>query len=244
MTCLQTSIDPNGVATLNLARPDRGNALDAELVEALLESVRDIAANPAVHTLALRGQGPHFCTGFDLGDAEQRSDGDLLLRFVRVEELLQALWHAPVRTVAFAHGRAFGAGADLFAACDVRVAHAGATFRFPGVRFGVVLGTRRLAARVGVDRANAILLHGEALDATKALSAGLATATTTDDPTAWLLAREPPIVDRATLAAVRERTRPPSGDEDLAALVRSAARPGLAQRIADYRSELARARQR
>ncbi|MEI7447126.1 MAG: enoyl-CoA hydratase/isomerase family protein, partial [Burkholderiales bacterium] len=164
----------HGVACIELNRPARGNALSASLVEALLAAVRRACADPSVHTLAFAGAGRHFCTGFDLGDLESLSEGDLVLRFVRVEALLDAVWRAPVRTVAIATGRAWGAGADLFAACDVRVAAADATFRFPGAAFGIVLGTRRLAERVGTERARAWVTTGATLDAAEAAAAGLA----------------------------------------------------------------------
>jgi enoyl-CoA hydratase/carnithine racemase len=108
----------------------------------------------------VHGEGPQFCTGFDLAHNEAQSDGDLLLRRVRVEQLLQAFASAPVRTGGYAHGRTWGAGADLFAACDLRVAHASATFRSPGAPFGLVLGTHRLAQRVGPDGTRTLLLDG------------------------------------------------------------------------------------
>lgn len=197
-----------------------------------------LSANGEIHTIAFHGEGKHFCTGFDLAEAQARSDGDLLLRFVRVEQLLQAVWSAPVRTAAYAHGRAWGAGADLFAACDIRLAHASATFRFPGARFGLILGTRRLAERIGGDRARHVLLSGETLDAERAVDAGLASQQVEADLAAWLASLQAPAVDRQTVAAIHMRTRDSGADEDLAALVRSATRPGLADRIARYRAEL------
>ncbi|WP_431267837.1 enoyl-CoA hydratase/isomerase family protein [Dankookia sp. P2] len=119
-----------GVATLSLNRPDRGNALGPELVEALGEAF-DRAVAHGARMVVLRGEGRHFCTGFDLTDLETLSDGDLLLRVVRIEQLLQRIHAAPVTTLAVATGRTFGAGADLFAACDRRIAAAGASFAFP-----------------------------------------------------------------------------------------------------------------
>src|SRR3954465_10141982 len=109
------------LATLSLNRPDRGNALGPELVEALAEAF-DRAVAHGARLIVLRGEGRHFCTGFDLTDLESLSDGDLLLRVVRIEALLQCIHAAPVTTLAVATGRTFGAGADLFAACDRRIA--------------------------------------------------------------------------------------------------------------------------
>ena len=227
--------EASGVLTLTLSRPALGNALDETLVEALLAAILAAGDDDALHTLVLRGAGKHFCTGFDLSDLAQQSDGDLLRRFVRVELLLAALWHAPLRTVALAQGRTFGAGADLFACCDVRTAQAGASFTFPGARFGLVLGTRRLATRLGESRALACVTSGEVLDAPTALTTGLASAVADGDLDAWLAALQAPVTDRATTAALKAATRPDQRDTDLAALVRSAARPGLKARIVAYR---------
>ncbi|MGE3847233.1 MAG: enoyl-CoA hydratase/isomerase family protein [Gammaproteobacteria bacterium] len=224
-----------GVLTLTLSRAALGNALDDTLVEALLAAILAAGDNEALHTLVLRGAGKHFCTGFDLSDLAAQSDGDLLRRFVRVELLLAALWHAPLRTVALAQGRAFGAGADLFACCDQRVAQVGASFTFPGARFGLVLGTRRLAARLGESRALACVTGGEVLDARAALATGLASDLVDGDLDAWLAALPAPVTERATSAALKAATRPDMRDADLAALVRSAARPGLKARIVAYR---------
>ena len=245
----------HGVACLTLSRSNRGNALSAELIDALLLAMEQACADPSVHTLAFLGDGKHFCTGFDLSDLATQTEGDLLLRFVRVEALLDAVWRAPVRTVALASGRTWGAGADLFAACDLRLLTEDATFRFPGAGFGLVLGTRRLAERVGADHARAWVSDGRTIDAPTALARGLAHTLTDPLPLAPE-AREAavlercgvaPAVDRVTLAALRMAGRSGGGpggdalaDTDLAALVRSAARPGLKDRIIAYRERSTR----
>jgi enoyl-CoA hydratase/carnithine racemase len=221
----------DGVATLTMNRAERGNALSAELVEALIEGVNAALADDEVHTLVLRGQGRHFCTGLDLSDLDQASDATLLWRLVRIETLLNAVWQAPKRTVAVAQGRTWGAGADLFAACEQRVALPGATFRFPGAQFGIVLGTRRLALRLGGDAARDLLTSGGEWDTTQALARGLASH---GEEPGW----QAPKVDAATGVALRTATRAAEGgdlrDADLAALVRSAARPGLVARVRRY----------
>ena len=219
-----------GTATLELARPERGNALGEELVEALLVQVRAALADDTVHTLVLRGQGRHFCTGLDLSDLQASTDAQWLHRLVRIETLLATVWAAPKRTVAVAQGRAWGAGADLFAACEVRIAQPGTTFRFPGARFGIVLGTRRLAARIGEVHARRLVTEGGELDAAQARAWGLADAH--DEPPL-----PEPVVAGSTAAAIRAATRvgeEAARDADLAALVRSAAEPGLRARIAAY----------
>lgn len=229
----------DGVAHVTLARLARGNALAPPVVETLLDAVAAAVHDPRVHTLVLRGRGRHFCTGFDLSDAESAGDGELMRRLVRVEQLLAALWHAPVRTVALAHGRTFGAGADIVAACDRRVATPDAEFAFPGARFGVVIGSRRLAVRLGEDVARRFVTEGETLSAAQAHAAGLLTDIVDEGALdAFVASLPPPVTDRATLAAMRAAMRPDQRDADLAALVRSTAVPGLAARIVRYRATL------
>lgn len=225
-----------GVTTLTLNRPGLGNALGPGLVESLIAESGQAIADPATHTLVLRGEGRHFCTGLDLSDLDTVSDGDLLLRLVRIELLLSMWWHAPARTVALAHGRTWGAGADLFAVCEQRIAAEDTTLRFPGAQFGIVLGTRRLAERIGTDAARRAVLEGAEFDARAALAAGLVSAIG-DQPTQPTLPTQPTSpVDRVTAAAIRAATRADHRDADLAALVRSAAVPGLRARIAAYRA--------
>ena len=229
----------DGVASVWLDRPERGNALSAAAVASVLASVTAALDDPAVHTLVLRGRGRHFCTGFDLSGLEGESDASLQERFEHLERLLQAVWHAPVRTLAFATGRAWGAGAALFASCDIRACAPDATFRFPGSAFGIVLGSRRLAELIGWDRARPLVTEGATLDAPGALAASLATDLVTEEAQAWLAARlSAPVADRATMAAIRAACRPDHRAVDLATLQASASRPGLRSRIADYREAL------
>ncbi len=228
-----------GVATVWMDRPEKGNALSATAVDALSASVAAVIADPSVHTLVIRGRGRHFCTGFDLSDLGAETDASLRNRFIALEKLLQLVWHAPVRTAAVATGRAWGAGADLFASCDIRACTGDTTLRFPGSAFGIVLGTRRLVELIGWDRARPLVSEGATVDAAAALAAGLATDLVEGDFEAWLAARcAPPVADRATLAQIREATRPDHRAADLASLDRSASRPGLVQRIDAYRKSL------
>jgi enoyl-CoA hydratase/carnithine racemase len=226
-----------GVATLRLMRTQRGNALSAELVEQLILAVNAACADPDVHAMVLCADGPNFCTGFDLSGLENETDASLFYRFVRIEMLLDAIWRAPVRTVACAHGRTWGAGADLFTACDTRAAAPGTTFRFPGAGFGLVLGTRRLTERVGTDIARRCVVDGMALSAEDALTYKLATELVTDYDQGWLDGHcGKPALDRSTIAALRKESLAQASQGDLAALVWSAAPPGLKQRIIAYRA--------
>jgi len=240
-----------GIAAITLDRAERGNALSADLVDALADAFGRAVADESVHTVVLRASGRHFCTGFDLSDFDGETDATLLARLVRIEILLDMVWRAPVRTVAIGQGRIIGAGADLFAACDLRLLAAGASLRFPGAGFGIVLGTRRLAQRVG--DATALRWVGEAatITADEAVATGLASGfvasaegaacvealngAPSGAPAPLPAALAELSVDRRTFAALRRAVRDDWADADLGALVRSAAPAGLKARIETYR---------
>ena len=222
--------------TFTLQRPEKRNALSSDLVDALLASVEYAHAQSA-SALVFRGAGQNFCSGFDFTEVETESDGDLLLRFVRIETLLQAIAASPCLTVALAHGRNFGAGVDLVAACRYRIASPEATFCMPGLKFGLVLGTRRFGAIVGSARAARILGQAATFHAAEALD--LQFVQRIVEPDAW----DEAIADaQANAAALDDATRrllygalsADKPDADLAAVVRSAARPGLHERLARY----------
>lgn len=230
-------IDRQGAAhVLTLARPDKMNALSAELVEALFAALDEAEAGGA-KLIVLKGEGKNFSAGFDFGAWQEQSEGDLLLRFVRIETLLQRLAASPCLTLALAHGRNFGAGVDLFGACKWRVSAPDATFRMPGLKFGLVLGTRRYAALVGAERARAVLEQAATFSAEEALRDGFASRI--------VAAQDWPDIEREALDAASALScasrvqlyaalSAETPDTDLARLVRSAAEPGLKDRVAAY----------
>lgn len=231
------------VVILTINRPERGNALDAATVEALIAAIEHAPAEGA-GLVVIGGEGRHFCTGFDLSGIEQASDGDLLLRFVRIELLLQRVYEAPVPVMALGKGRVVGAGADLFCAAQHRIAAPEATFRMPGWRFGVALGTRRLADRVGNDVARLLLLEDCTFDAQLARATGLATDIAPEPgwPSAIAAASGGNALSRDDAATLLGLTVARHGDADMAALVASASRPGLRERMLAYRDAARAAR--
>lgn len=221
---------------LTLARPEKMNALSAELVEALIAAV-DAAPAQGAEVIVLRGEGRNFSAGFDFGDWEAQSEGDLLLRFVRIETLLQRVAASPCLTVGLAHGRNFGAGVDLFGACKWRVAAPDAAFRMPGLKFGLVLGTRRFAALVGAERARAILEQASVFDAGQAHRDGFVSHLAAPDNWPDLERQAAQAAGALTGAARAQLYAALSAEQpniDLARLVRSAAEPGLKARVAAY----------
>lgn len=238
------SIAKHGAFTrLTLNRPEKANALAFDLVEALLGALA-AAAIDGTRLLALDGAGKSFCSGFDLSDFDDLSDGDLVYRLIRIETLLQAVAHAPFPTMALAHGRVFGAGADLVGACSRRIAAPETKFRMPGLGFGVVLGTRRLAACVGRDAARDIQNECRTFDAEEAAELGFLNQIV--EPADW-----PQIIEAARRAAevipigssqaLFRVTAIDTRAEDMADLVGSASRPGLKDRIRTYREKTLKA---
>ncbi|MFW8565364.1 enoyl-CoA hydratase/isomerase family protein [Orrella sp. 11846] len=233
---LLESVD-QGHWTLTLNRPDKRNALNDELVLALSDAL-DRAHAAQASSLVLQGAGRSFCAGFDFSDFDTVSEGDLLLRFVRIELLLQKLYASPMATLAYAQGKNFGAGVDLFMSCQRRVAAPESTFRMPGLKFGLVLGTRRLGERIGQEAARNIQEVAATVDVQEALKLGMANAVAAPEKLTQAIQglREAALAlapqTRADLYRVLGQTE---SNEDLAQLVLSVVRPGVKDRIAAYR---------
>jgi enoyl-CoA hydratase/carnithine racemase len=225
------------VTHLTLNRPQKANALSASLVEALLNAV-EYAYTDATRLLILDGSGEHFCAGFDFTGYLEMSEGDLMLRFIRIEHLLQQLYHAPFATLVLAHGRNFGAGSDLVCAGSLRVAAPGATFRMPGLRFGIVLGTRRLAHRIGADAARDVLATSRTFSADEALRLKFLTQVQAQSEWSALIAaarKAAGVLSQPATARLNEQTITDTRAADMAALVQSASLPGLKERIRTFR---------
>lgn len=107
-----------GIATLTLNRPERLNAFDRPLCDALIEALRDVTSDPTVRATILTGAGRAFCAGADLALLER--DGEALVAAGRTVALL--IRNAPQPVIAAINGPAAGGGANLALACDYRVA--------------------------------------------------------------------------------------------------------------------------
>ncbi|OWT56841.1 enoyl-CoA hydratase/isomerase family protein [Candidimonas nitroreducens] len=225
-----------GVWTFTLNRPAKLNALNASLVDALLQAVGE-AHEHGAKLLVFRGEGKSFSAGFDLSELGAQSEGDLVLRFTRIEMLLQAVADSPAQTLALAHGKVFGAGVDLFASCRHRVATGDAVFRMPGLKFGLVLGTRRFGNIVGAAGAREILERTSSFGTQQALNMQFITDIVPVEQWGEIvstLSASAQALDNITRAALYRVLGQSDGDRDLAALVRSAARPGLKERLRRY----------
>ncbi|MFO0664322.1 MAG: enoyl-CoA hydratase-related protein [Polyangiaceae bacterium] len=167
-----------GICTLTLNRPDKLNALNAELIGALDQALDALAAKKDLRCVILTGAGEKaFAAGADIvamstmKPAEAKAFADL---GHRVGAKLEGL-HAPV--IAAVNGFALGGGCELALACDFIYASDRAKFGQPEVNLGVIPGfggTQRLTRRVGPARARELCYTGDIIAADEALRIGLA----------------------------------------------------------------------
>ncbi len=162
-----------GVAVLTIDAPSTRNALTLELSAQLAEAVARAEADESVHAVVITGAPPAFCAGADLDTlAAAREDG---LRAIYAGFLAVARCELP--TIAAVGGAAVGAGLNLALAADVRIVGPKARFIARFLEIGVHPGggmTWMIQRLVGPQRAAAITLFGEVLDAEAAVDAGLA----------------------------------------------------------------------
>lgn len=159
-----------GVMALTLNRPAKRNAIDNALARALLEAIAQAEREADVRVLLLRGAGPAFCAGRDLGAPP--TEDDLTL----VQAVAQALVSLPKPVVAAVHGWVVGAGLEWALDADLVIAAEGARFKLPEASLGVfVTGglTATLPASVGLARAKGLMLLGEPIGAAQAQAWGL-----------------------------------------------------------------------
>ena len=166
---LQSTVD--GVLTLSLNRPAKLNAIDNDLAEQLLHALRSAEADPSVRVVCLRGNGRAFCAGRDV--SAPPTDRDLEL----VQAVSRAIVGLPKPVVASVHGWTVGAGFEWMMNADIVLAADDARFKLPEASIGVfVTGglVATLPATVGLHRAKALMLLGEAFDAPQAAAWGIA----------------------------------------------------------------------
>jgi methylglutaconyl-CoA hydratase len=166
------------VATIHLARPDKRNALDLALAQALGDAIVALGDDAAVRVLAIRGDGPDFCAGADLAALERLVGADAETHRVDAETLgrvFVALRESRLPTVAVVTGRALAGGAGLASACDLVVAHEAAEFGYPEVRIGFVpaMVMTMLRRIVGERAAADLVLTGRRIGAAEAQALGL-----------------------------------------------------------------------
>jgi 2-(1,2-epoxy-1,2-dihydrophenyl)acetyl-CoA isomerase len=168
------------VAMLTLNRPDRLNALSSPMLDALLEALPRLAADPRIAVVVLTGAGRGFCAGGDVKSmaegSSQMSVDDAVQRLRGRMEVSRLLHEIPKPTIAMVNGPAAGAGLAMALACDLRIAAQSARFitAFAKVGFsGDFGGSYFLSKLIGAAKARELYYTGEFLDSAQALALGI-----------------------------------------------------------------------
>ncbi|MFL6566864.1 MAG: enoyl-CoA hydratase-related protein [Burkholderiales bacterium] len=164
-----------GVTRIFLNRPEKVNALDSELLQQLLAAFVDIFELSDTRVVVLGGRGKAFCGGADVAELSALSASNAGAFVQRIHDVCATIRKLPVPVVARLHGAVIGAGLELAAACDLRIAAEGTRFSMPEVRLGIpaVVEAALLPRLMGSGRAAWLVLTGEAIDARRAYEWGL-----------------------------------------------------------------------
>jgi methylglutaconyl-CoA hydratase len=179
--------------TITLDRPDKRNALNREMVDALQEAFRE-ADRPEVRTILLRAEGPVFSAGADLDALKrlrQAAHHENLDDSTALATLLETMVRHPKPIVGRIHGDAIAGGCGLATACDIRIASMSARFGYTEARIGFVpaMVAMPLLRAVGETQARRLLLGADLLSAEAAQGIGLVSeavdADRLDERVAW-----------------------------------------------------------
>jgi enoyl-CoA hydratase/carnithine racemase len=181
------------VATVTLARPEKHNALDQAMFEAIVEAAEQIRATPGVRAVVLHGEGPSFCSGIDVTNAFSAGDGlngGLEAVLLKVPNRFQRTAYdwitLPVPVIAAVHGNCLGGGLQIALGADIRIATPDARLSVMEVKWGLIPDmsiTRTLPRLVGIDVAKELTFTGRVLSGKEALDLGVVTRVA-DDPLA------------------------------------------------------------
>lgn len=160
------------VEVLRLDRPEVRNAMNTAMLEALLAALDELVAEPELRALVLSTTSERaLSAGADVGEELDHAGGVQRMElFARVYAALEAF---PAPSVAVCVGNAVGAGAEVAAACDLRVAGDNLKLAWAGGRLGVPVGPARLVPLVGLSRAKELILTGRVVGAEEAERIGL-----------------------------------------------------------------------
>jgi methylglutaconyl-CoA hydratase len=172
------SVDPRGVATVTLNRPEVGNAYNAALLDGVIEGLTRLAGDPAVRCLVVRGAGKHFQAGADirwLNEVAAYPPAENYAASVATTRAMQLLNEFPKPTIALVHGACFGGGVGIVCCVDVAFATPDSLFGITEIRVGVAptpISTHMVNA-IGLRHTRRYALTGERFDAKEAERIGL-----------------------------------------------------------------------
>lgn len=171
--------DRGAVRHVVLNRPEKRNAFNDELIEALGAALGEATDDRSVRCVVLRGEGPLFSSGMDLGSLAALAEAPERLREFR--RGLLAIWNLCEEmlkpTVAQVQGACIGGALELILACDLRVIASDALVGLPETRVGLIPdvgGSSRLPAVVGLGRAKELIMTGKLITGEEAERIGLA----------------------------------------------------------------------
>jgi enoyl-CoA hydratase/carnithine racemase len=170
--------DRGPVRHVVLARPEKRNAMNQQLLRELAGALREAAADPSVQCVVLRGEGPVFSAGVDLGELAASAGQLGLLRpfrqvFLDCANLCEEMAKPVVCQI---HRTCVGGALEVALGCDLRIASSDAQLGLPEVKFGLIPdvgGSTRLPAVVGLGRAKELVLTARLIDAAEAERIGL-----------------------------------------------------------------------
>jgi enoyl-CoA hydratase/carnithine racemase len=170
--------DRGPVRHVVLDRPEKRNAMNGELVQALGVALKAAANDPDVRCVLIRGEGPMFSSGMDFGDLVGLSEAPENLRAFRraILETWNLCEEMAKPAVCQIHGGCIGGALELALACDLRVAAEDAMLGLPETRVGLIPdvgGSSRLPAVVGLGRAKELIMTSRLVDGREAERIGL-----------------------------------------------------------------------
>jgi enoyl-CoA hydratase len=162
------------VARIFLNRPDKANALNSAALTELVKAFESLSLD-SLRVVVLAGRGKTFCGGADVEELQSLNASTAGPFVEKIHRVCKAIHDLPVPVVAQLHGAVIGAGLEIAAACDLRIAAEGTKFAMPEVRLGIpsVVEAALLPRLMGSGRAAWLVLTGEAIDARRALEWGL-----------------------------------------------------------------------
>jgi enoyl-CoA hydratase len=170
MSLVRERLD-SGVEVLRLDRPEQRNAFDSALLAAVNEALESLAGDESLRVLVLSSTSSRaLSAGADVAEDLDASAG--VERMEAFAEMYARVSAFPVPTVCVCVGHCVGAGAEVAAACDLRVAGDNMKARWVGSLHGVPVGPARLAPLVGEALAKDLIFTARVLDAEEALRAG------------------------------------------------------------------------
>lgn len=170
--------DARGVATLSLARPDKHNAMSAQMMTEIESACAALAADDTVRVVVLAAEGPTFCAGGDLAWMREQFGMDAATRRAqsrRISGALLALAALPQPLIGRVQGNVFGGGVGVISVCDVAIGVSDAKLGFTEVKLGLIPANIGpfVVARMGARRAREVFMNARLFDAPEAVRLGL-----------------------------------------------------------------------